>query len=265
MQDLGTLGGSESWAYDVSADGAVVVGVALNAAGQRRAFRWTASGGMEDLNLTYASLLTTARCFRMRSPSPPMGGILWGLASNAATGRGEAFLLDTQLHLLRHNGDVDTVTGASTTLDLLGVLFAFGELGQRPRALRRCELGRGRGRRGLADCAVQLRQWVLSPHPQPLSHDVGEGCRGEWLFGQPQACRRPLHLRARGSKGVRANLYTPTSSSCLRYRSRWSWGRVRQIRNCLRRMFRNRRLTRFQLAMSPLRRVRVSRMSYTPA
>jgi probable HAF family extracellular repeat protein len=47
---LGTLpGGYESYAYGVSADGAVVVGWADNAAGQDRAFRWTASGGMQDL------------------------------------------------------------------------------------------------------------------------------------------------------------------------------------------------------------------------
>jgi probable HAF family extracellular repeat protein len=46
---LGTLGGYGSYAYDVSADGAVVVGGLENAAGQWRAFRWTASGGMQDL------------------------------------------------------------------------------------------------------------------------------------------------------------------------------------------------------------------------
>jgi len=46
---LGTLGGVRSEAYGVSADGAVVVGMAENAAGQPRAFRWTASGGMQDL------------------------------------------------------------------------------------------------------------------------------------------------------------------------------------------------------------------------
>jgi probable HAF family extracellular repeat protein len=45
---LGTLGGSESWATGVSADGSVVVGWA-DTAGYWRAFRWTASGGMQDL------------------------------------------------------------------------------------------------------------------------------------------------------------------------------------------------------------------------
>ena len=45
---LGTLGGSQSWAYGVS-DNAVVIGVAQNVAGQWRAFRWTETGGMVDL------------------------------------------------------------------------------------------------------------------------------------------------------------------------------------------------------------------------
>jgi len=50
MQPLGTLpGGNWSYAYGVSADGAVVVGAASNAAGQMRAFRWTQATGMQDL------------------------------------------------------------------------------------------------------------------------------------------------------------------------------------------------------------------------
>jgi probable HAF family extracellular repeat protein len=47
---LGTLpGGGGSAATGVSADGSVVVGYAYNAAVQRRAFRWTAARGMQDL------------------------------------------------------------------------------------------------------------------------------------------------------------------------------------------------------------------------
>jgi probable HAF family extracellular repeat protein len=46
---LGTLGGNGSAASGVSADGSVVVGSAYNAAGQLRAFRWTAARGMQDL------------------------------------------------------------------------------------------------------------------------------------------------------------------------------------------------------------------------
>jgi probable HAF family extracellular repeat protein len=49
MQDLGTLGGDRSVAYGVSADGSVVVGGVEDVEGQRRAFRWTAAGGMQDL------------------------------------------------------------------------------------------------------------------------------------------------------------------------------------------------------------------------
>ena len=46
---LGTLGGRESEAWGISADGSVVVGEAENPAWQRRAFRWTAAGGMQHL------------------------------------------------------------------------------------------------------------------------------------------------------------------------------------------------------------------------
>lgn len=49
VTDLGTLGGSESAAYSVSADGAVVVGGAKDGVGNMRAFRWVSGGGMTDL------------------------------------------------------------------------------------------------------------------------------------------------------------------------------------------------------------------------
>jgi probable HAF family extracellular repeat protein len=93
---LGTLGGDSSWALGVSADGSVVVGYAQNAAGQLRAFRWTAVGGMEDLNTTYAHLLTNGSVLEMASAISPDGRYIVGQGYNAATGREEAFLLDTQ-------------------------------------------------------------------------------------------------------------------------------------------------------------------------
>ena len=92
---LGTLpGGNESGANGVSADGTVVVGWAWNA-GQWRAFRWTASGGMEELNTTYASLLTNGSWLREARAISPDGRYIVGWGYNAATGRYEAFLLDT--------------------------------------------------------------------------------------------------------------------------------------------------------------------------
>jgi probable HAF family extracellular repeat protein len=96
MQDLGTLGGSESRANAVSADGSVVVGAAWNAAGERRAFRWTAAGGMEDLNITYAHLLTDGSELLEANAISPDGRYIVGRGYNAATGREEAFLLDTR-------------------------------------------------------------------------------------------------------------------------------------------------------------------------
>ncbi len=129
MQDLGTLPGYDrSYAYGVSADGSVVVGVAENAAGQRRAFRWTASGGMEDLNITYASLLTNGSVLTAARAISPDGRYIAGYGMNAATGRWEAFLLDTGPRCTAHNGDVDA-NGCVDDADLLAVLFAFGSTG----------------------------------------------------------------------------------------------------------------------------------------
>jgi probable HAF family extracellular repeat protein len=117
-----------SEAYGVSADGSVVVGWALNAAGQWRAFRWTASGGMEDLNTTYASLLTNGSVLgEARYAISPDGRYIVGWGYNAATGRYEAFLLDTGFP---RRGDVDR-NGCVDDADLLQVLFAFGGRGYR--------------------------------------------------------------------------------------------------------------------------------------
>ena len=123
MQNLGTLGGTWSEAYGVSADGAVVVGES-----DGRAFRWTASGGMENLNTTYASLLTNGSVLWLARAISPDGRYIVGYGRNAATGRYEAFLLDTGPRCTAHNGDVDN-NGCVDDADLLAVLFAFGQTG----------------------------------------------------------------------------------------------------------------------------------------
>jgi probable HAF family extracellular repeat protein len=95
MQNLGTLpGGGWSGALGVSADGSVVVGWCSTPRGER-AFRWTASDGMEDLNTTYASLLTNGSVLSVAWAISPDGRYIVGVGYNAATDRTEAFLLDT--------------------------------------------------------------------------------------------------------------------------------------------------------------------------
>jgi probable HAF family extracellular repeat protein len=122
---LGTLGGYRSEAYGVSADGAVVVGWSYNAAWQQRAVRWTAAG-IEDLNTTYASLLTNGSELREARAISPNGRYLVGRGYNAATGRYEAFLLDTQgTTPCTLVGDVNG-DGRVDDADLLTVLFNFG-------------------------------------------------------------------------------------------------------------------------------------------
>jgi len=128
MQALGSLpGGTESWAYDVSADGSIVVGVSGSFAGYR-AFRWTLSDGMEDLNITYGHLLTPGSELIVAIAISPDGRYIVGYGYNAATGRIEGFRLDTQSSCTAHSGDVDN-NSCIDDADLLAVLFAFGSTG----------------------------------------------------------------------------------------------------------------------------------------
>jgi hypothetical protein len=79
---------------------------------------------MEDLNTTYASLLTNSHLQRATAISPD-GRYIVGWGYNAE--RWEAFLLDTGFP---RRGDVDR-NGCVDDADLLQVLFAFGGRGYR--------------------------------------------------------------------------------------------------------------------------------------
>ena len=127
MQDLGTLGGRFSEAYGISADGRVVVGKSEDSRNRSSAFRWTTQGGMEDLNITFARLLTNGSRLNVANAASPDGRYIVGEGYNYATGRNEAFLLDTSFP---PHGDVDR-NGCVDDADLLRVLFEFGAQGYR--------------------------------------------------------------------------------------------------------------------------------------
>ena len=95
MQDLGKLGGHESRANGVSADGSVVVGWAENASQRRRAVRWTSSG-IEDLN-TIAIGLSQGSYLVEAYAISPNGRYIVGTGYNASTGRTEAWVMDLQV------------------------------------------------------------------------------------------------------------------------------------------------------------------------
>ncbi len=125
LSDLGTLGGDESEAHACT-DNQTVVGWSYNSAGQRRAFRWTPAGGMEDLSVAFAYLLTQGSYLSYAFDISPNGRFIVGQGYNAQTGRHEAYLLDVACR--SHDGDVDR-NGCVDDADLLAVLFAFGQTG----------------------------------------------------------------------------------------------------------------------------------------
>lgn len=102
MFDLGTLdGGSDGGALDVThtPNGWVIVGWSDYNLGDLTAVRWTISPGgvitIEDLNVTYASLLTPGSDLWAAQAITPDGRYIVGTGFNGATQATEPFLLDT--------------------------------------------------------------------------------------------------------------------------------------------------------------------------
>jgi hypothetical protein len=82
---------------------------------------------MEDLNTTYASLLTNGSVLGLALAISPDGRYIVGRATTPPQIATEAFLLDTGFP---RRGDVDR-NGCVDDADLLQVLFAFGGRGYR--------------------------------------------------------------------------------------------------------------------------------------
>ncbi|MCX7925958.1 MAG: hypothetical protein N2554_09130 [Fimbriimonadales bacterium] len=129
VEPLATLGGVRGVAWDVNAG--VIVGFCSTPSDENRAVRWqlnAAATQVEDLNVAYASLLTNGSRLRIAYGISRNGRFIVGSGYNAATGRTEAFLLDTQSCTPR-DGDADA-NGCVDDADLLTVLFNFGQTGQ---------------------------------------------------------------------------------------------------------------------------------------
>jgi len=102
-------------------DGSIIVGSMRKRDGTYRAMRWTQAGGLEDLNVTYASLLRQGEYLHWAVDITPDGRYIVG--DGFKDGKPCGFILDTGVCNLPAdvNGD-----GIVNDQDLLEVLFEFG-------------------------------------------------------------------------------------------------------------------------------------------
>lgn len=112
-----------SRAYDVNHDGSLIVGSTTLLNTGTKAVRWQWGIGVENLNVTYANLLTDGSVLEIATAITPDGRYIAGMGIHATTHREEAFVLDTW-RAGDTNGD-----GCVDDTDLLNVLFAFGTPG----------------------------------------------------------------------------------------------------------------------------------------
>lgn len=127
MQDLGTLGGQHARAYDVNADGTVIVGEAQDAAGAFRAFRWTVASGMQDLG-DWVPSAVSADGTVVIGEGPTSKALYWSAATGTATALSDLpspGVTPTDLEARAVSADGRVVVGVSRILSSTGTLTGF--------------------------------------------------------------------------------------------------------------------------------------------
>lgn len=118
------------WAYDVSGDGQAAIGETSLLSAGSRALRWRVGTDVENLNVTYSSLLTDGSILESARAISPDGRFIVGYGIHATARRREAFLLDTQASLfhLRGNIQLRDYSGDSTQVPITLQLYRNGSL-----------------------------------------------------------------------------------------------------------------------------------------
>ena len=109
------------YAKDLTADGQTIVGFFSDPNNNVVAFRWTADGGAEDLNQTYAGLLTGSLVPSVLSEAnaiSPDGRYIVGGGFNGQTLQPEPFLLDTQTPAVHFLGLPGSPIYAASAMDV---------------------------------------------------------------------------------------------------------------------------------------------------
>lgn len=96
-----------AWAYDVSGDGRIAVGETSLLNAGHRALRWRVGMSVEDLNVTYASLLSDGSLLQGAYAISENGRFIVGYGIHATTRRTEAFVLDTEARTFRISGNIN--------------------------------------------------------------------------------------------------------------------------------------------------------------
>lgn len=175
MYDLGTLGGNDSWAIDVSPDGRVVVGYAKDGTGNYKGFRWSQSAGMRsveqwltDSGVTVGGSISTQDALAISADKT----IIMGTLSN-----GHIYIA------VGSNADSVTVTNTPGPQGLL-------DLTEANQSIANTQIV------GLARVSNLLQNGL---HGNPMSHRVPTGKKTFWVAGD---LGEDNHQGRRGKNGL---------------------------------------------------------------